>query len=151
MTTIRRATHADIPEIVRMAVLFYATTEYAPLVPFDEATVGHLAQVMIEHHLFLVAGGAAGEPLLGMVGMFTVPFTFNRHWKMAAELVWYVDPAAQRNGLGMQLLHAMEDEGVQDACQLFQMMTLATSPKHASDAYLRDGYVPAGNSFLKVV
>ncbi len=152
MTTIRRATHADLPEILRMSRAFYATTEYAPLIPFDPETVEQLAALMIDHHLFLVADhDDNGGKLLGMVGMMYAPFSFNASQKMCAEVVWYVEPDAQRNGVGALLLDAIEPEGQKDGASVFQMFILATSPRFAGQAYLRRGYVEAGNSYLKAV
>lgn len=150
MTTIRRATHADLPEILRMSRAFYATTEYAPLVPFDPATVEKLATIIIDSHLYLVAENEDGR-VIGMVGMMYAPFSFNEAHKMCAEVVWYVDPAEQRNGVGALLLDAIEPEGKKDGASVFQMFILATSPAFAGEAYVRRGYVPAGNSYLKVV
>jgi GNAT superfamily N-acetyltransferase len=150
MTTVRRAARDDLPAILRMSQAFYATTEYAPLVPYDEGTVEQLATIIIDHHLFLVAENPEGA-VVGMVGMMYAPFSFNAEHKMCAEVVWYVDPAEQRNGVGAALLDAIEPEGAKDDATVFQMFILATSPAFAGEAYLRRGYVRAGQSFLKVV
>jgi len=151
MMTVRRATQADVPEIQRMAKAFYATTEYAPLVDYDAATVDQLASIITADHLMLVVDAPAPGKLLGMVGMMYCPFSFNQALKMCAEVVWYVDPAEQRNGVGAALLDAIEPEAMKDGARVFQMFILSTSPAFAGDAYLRRDYVRAGHSFLKVV
>lgn len=150
MTLIRRATPEDMPEILRMCRHFYLTTEYAPLVEYDEATVEQLAALIVKDHLFLVAEGEQPGQLAGIVGMMYAPFSFNLAKKMCAEVVWYVDPTAQRNGVGAALLDAIEPEGSKDGATVFQMFILATSPAFAGQAYLNRGYIAAGNSYLKV-
>ncbi len=149
--TIRRATMDDAPQICRMAAAFYTTTEYAPLIDYDAMTVEQLTGIIIQHHLMLVAEGEEPGKLLGMVGMMYAPFSFNVSRKMCAEVVWYVEPAEQRNGIGAALLDAIEPEGTKDGASVFQMFILSTSPAFAGDAYLRRDYVAAGHSFLKVV
>ena|ERR1700743_77808 len=149
--TIRRATLEDMPEMLPMFREFYKTTEYAPLVEYDEATVEELATIITNDHLMLVAEGSEPGTLAGVVGMMYCPWSFNKAFKMCAEVVWHVKPEEQRNGAGSALLDAIEPEGRSDGATIFYMFTLSTSPAFAVQAYLNRDYIAAGHSFLKVV
>lgn len=151
MTIIRRATPADKPAILRMCRGFYLTTEYAPLVVYNEDTVGLLVDIITEKHLMLVAESGEPDHLDGFVAMMYCPFSFNANYKMCAEVAWYVDPTAQRHGVGGALFSAIEPTGRTDGATVFQMFTLATSPAFAGQVYRNAGFIDAGQAFLKVV
>lgn len=145
---IRPATLDDVPAIAQMAGKFYATTDYAKFAPFDETAVTNLSAGLTEH-ILLVA--EYNNKLVGVVGLFVAPFTFNPSITFATEVVWWVEPEARSTGAGIALLQAVEPAAKARGCTMVQMMHLATSPKQAGALYQRHGYNLSELSYTKVI
>lgn len=146
---IRKATHDDVPRIVEMSRRFYATTSYAAMVPMADGDVEDIAAMLIDTGVMLVA--EVDGQVVGMVGLAVMPFTFNRSARIAAEVVWWVEPEAQGAGVGQALLAAVEPACVAAGVHCIQMMILATSPPQAAALYERDGYRHSETSFTKEI
>lgn len=147
MTTIRNATLADVPEIVRMSALFYPTTHYADWCDMDEETVADLASNLIENHVFYVAEDEAG--LVGMVGVFIAPFLFNRHANFGVEVVWWVAPEARGGRIAASLLQAIEEPLRAAGADRIQMVHMPNSPPQAAALYEKLGYARSEVSYTK--
>lgn len=147
MTTIRKGTLADVPEIVRMSAAFYPTTHYAQWCDMDEETVADLASSLIENHIFFVAED--GERLIGMVGLFIIPFMFNRHATSAGEVVWWVDPEARGSRVAASLLQAVEGACRDAGADRIQMVHMPNSPPQAAALYEKLGYSRSEISYTK--
>lgn len=147
MTTIRKGTLADVPEIVRMSAAFYPTTHYAQWCDMDEETVADLASSLIENHIFFVAED--GEHLIGMVGLFIIPFMFNRHATSAGEVVWWVDPEARGSRVAASLLQAVEGACRDAGADRIQMVHMPNSPPQAAALYEKLGYSRSEISYTK--
>lgn len=145
---IRQATIADIPAIVEQSREFYATTDDAKFVPFCSATVENLARVLTESHIMLV--DVEGDVQRGMIGVFIAPGMFNNSVNGAHEVVWYVSPEFQGQGVGGRLLKAADEERKKRGCWKLEKATLATSPPVATEILLRAGFMSSYNSFMKV-
>lgn len=144
---IRAATRDDIPRIVEMAEQFYATTAYPALAPLAKESAAGLAIVMIDTGVMLVAEHEGRA--VGMVGLFIEPFTFNVSVKVATEIVWWVEPAAQGVGVGAALLAAIEPACRARGVNAIRMMTLASSPPQAGALYERMGYAHSESAWTK--
>jgi GNAT superfamily N-acetyltransferase len=147
--TIRKATHDDIPRIVTMAERFYAQTRYGEIAPMAKESAAGLAIVMMEQGVMLLAEHD-GE-VVGMVGLFIEPFTFNITKTMATEIVWWVEPEHQRSGIGMELLAAIEPACRAKGADVIRMMCLAGQCEGAEAIYTRMGYVPSEHAYTKVL
>ena len=145
---IRSATLDDVPAIVEMARKFYATTDYANFAPFDETAMTHLVAGLVDHVLLVAE---TDNQLNGMVGLMVSPFVFSPSQLFATEIVWWVEPEARNNGVGIELLRAVEPACKAKGCQSIQMMHLATSPKQAGLLYQRLGYKHSETSYFKVI
>lgn len=146
---IRQAIHADIPRIVEMAARFYAQTRYPDIAPLAKESAAGLAILMMDQGVMLVAD-VDGE-VVGMVGLFIEPFTFNVATTMATELVWWVEPEHQRSGVGGELLAAIEPACRAKGADVIRMMCLAGQSEGAEAIYGRMGYVPSEHAFTKVL
>lgn len=146
---VRAATRSDVDAIVAMAERFYAQTSYAGIVPLVKESAAGLAIVLMDHGVMLVA--EQGERVVGMVGLFLEPFTFNVAITVATELVWWVEPDARETGAGMALLAAIEPACRDKGADLIRMMLLHNSPPHAAALYARRGYVPTEHAFTKEI
>lgn len=146
---IRPATLDDVPGIVDMSRKFYATTSYAEWAEFNPDTVADLATNLTENHVMLVAD--LGGRLAGMVGLFVAPFMFNADKTGAYEVVWWVDPVAQGEGVGKALLAAIEPACRAKGADSIQMVHLKSSPPQAAAIYERMGYGHTESSYTKVM
>lgn len=146
---IRPATAADIPAIVEMSRLFYATTSYCTWAEFDADTVHALATNLAENHVMLVA--EVDGAVVGMVGLFVAPFMFNKHRTGAYEVVWWVNPDAQGAGVGKALLAAIEPACAERGVDAIQMVHLKSSPPQAAAIYERAGFAHTESSYTKVM
>lgn len=146
---IRAATHADVPAIVQMSELFYATTSYARWAEFNPETVAALASTLAESHVMLVA--EVDGQVCGMVGLFVAPFMFNADKVGAYEVVWWVDPDSQGAGVGKALLAAIEPACKAKGAHSIQMVHLASSPPQAAAIYERSGYAHTESSYTRIV
>lgn len=145
--TVRHATKSDIPRIVEMSEQFYATTAYPALAPLAKESAAGLALIMIETGVMLVA--EHDGRVVGMVGLFIEPFTFNVTVTVATEIVWWVAPDAQGAGAGRELLAAIEPACKARGAHAIRMMCLASSPPQAAALYARMGYMPSEHAFTK--
>ncbi len=146
---IRQATLADVPVIVSMSERFYATTEYPGRLrfPFDADTVQKIAQSLATDHVMLLAEHDGA--VVGMVGLYVLPFMFNASHASAHEIVWWVNPEAQGTGAGKALLAAIEPACKAKGVEAIYMVHLSTSPPQAAAIYERMGYLPTESSYVK--
>lgn len=146
---IRNATHDDIPRIVEMAGRFYAQTRYVGIAPMAEESAAGLAILMMDQGVMLLA--EADGAVVGMVGLFVEPFTFNIAKTMATELVWWVEPEHQRSGIGAELLAAIEPACRAKGANMIRMMCLAGQCEGAEAIYSRMSYTPSEHAYTKVL
>lgn len=149
MTLIRKAALDDVPAIVDMAERFYADTVFNEWFDFNPKTVGQLASSLAADHVMLLAEQEGR--VVGMVGLFVVPFMFNADHHSAHEVVWWVDPDAQGNGLGRALLEAIEPACKAKGAQVIYMVHMANSPPQAAALYNRLGYALSESAYTKRV
>ena len=145
---VRSAIDEDVADIVAMGRAFYDATHYAAFSPYCPASARALIDVM-RGGVLLVAQDN-GE-LLGMVGLIVAPFPFNAAVKSAHEIMWWVNPDAQRSGVGRALLEAVEPACREAGAKLVQMTHLANSPPQAGALYERMGFTLCESSYSKVL
>lgn len=143
--TIRPATLAEVPALVAMGQAFRAT-HYADTLPDAPDAFAALATTLItsEDGLLLVAGSAA--ELIGMIGMVL----FAHHLsgaRTAAEVFWWVDPAA-RGTIGLRLLAQAEAWAIARGAAQLQMV--APSPA-VGRLYERRGYRLVELAYVRAV
>lgn len=147
MTQIRPASESDIPRLLEMGEKFYQTTHYPENVaPYDAETVEALIGMMRDG-VMLVAE-VEGE-VVGMVGLVVVPHLFNRNYKTACEIVWWVEPEHRGGGIAMQLMNAIEPAAKDKGAVGIQMALLSSSPPVAAAIYERLGYTHTESSYFK--
>lgn len=147
MTTIRKATLADVPEIVRMSAAFYPNTHYEQWCEMDEDSVAGLATGLIENDVFFVA--EQDGALVGMVGVMLVPFLFNRDHLFATEIVWWVAPEVRGTSVAARLLDVIEAPCRERGAARIQMVHMPNSPPQAAALYERMGYARSEISYTK--
>lgn len=140
---IRQAEISDLPEIVRMGVLFAASVG----IPFDiETTLETAEKVMSSPDSVLLVDDGA------MAAAVTYPLFLNKNIKIAQELLWWVDKDKRGTGVGHDILNALEEWAQSVGADKLTMMAMHdTSPDFIDQVYLRNGYQPFEKTFVKVL
>ncbi|GAB2493142.1 GNAT family N-acetyltransferase [Pseudoxanthomonas sangjuensis] len=147
--TIRQATRDDVPAIVAMSEKFYANTVFAEWFEFNPETVADIAATLASGHVMLLA--EQGGRVVGMVGLWVLPFVFNTRHCAAYEVVWWVNPDAQGSGVGKALLDAIEPACKERGAEVIHMVHMANSPPQAAALYERLGYAHSESAYAKKV
>lgn len=147
MNVVRPATHADIPEIVRMGRLFWDQTALRDI-PFCPDSIAFTCREMMANELLLMA--EVDGHIAGSVGATAAPMYANRSYFAATELFWWVEPQFRDSGIGRMMLKGIEDAARQRAVQIFSMIALEqVEPEKAAAIYARAGYTPTERAFTK--
>lgn len=146
---IRAATTDDMPDLIRMGRAFYETTERAGIVPFCPASAEVTARLLLEQGVLLVA--EFERHVIGMIGLLVAPSLMNHAYRVASEIMWWVDADARFSGAGLHLIRAAENAAREAGAIELTMVRLDNSPRAAELVYLRRGYRPAEHSYTKVL
>lgn len=144
---IRKARQTDLRRIVEMSEQFYPQTPYIKVAPFDSNAVATLASALIDNGIMLVAEIEGN--VVGMVGLVVTSFPFNPAVIGAYEIIWWVDPAHQSNGVGKDLLLAIDPAAKEAGATYIHMVCMADSPIQAAALYIKSGYDHTEMSFTK--
>lgn len=145
---IRHATLADVPQLMSMSMEFYPLTSYSKYAPFDLETVQELTVNIVQHGIYLV--GELDGKIEGMLAVTLVPFIFNKNITTAHEVVLWVNPSAQKSGIGRALVKRADELRMLRGVKAFQMVRLSTSPAILDDVYVSLGFQPSEFCFTKV-
>ncbi len=145
---IRRATEADIPTILDMGAKFCDLAGWSDIADFDPETTETMLRGMIasEDGILLVA---ETDKVIGMAGGVMSPLYFNAAHRMGQELFYWIEPG-QRNGIGGELLTALEDEARAGGCKSWIMVALdKMRPEATGRMYRARGYRPAEHNWIR--
>jgi GNAT superfamily N-acetyltransferase len=146
---IREAAQDDIHDLVEMALSFYNTTHYKTIIEMSIEKVYELfSGLLLDSNVLLVAERADGR-LVGMIGLYIVPFLFAPDKILAHEIVWWVNPDIHGGKIGKQLLADAERACKDKGAGAVQMIALASSPPQAIALYKARGYAHTETSFVK--
>lgn len=148
-TSIRNATHDDIPRIVEMAGRFYETTAYAEQVPMAKESAAGLAILTMESGVMLVV--ECDKAVVGMACLFVDRFTFNINRTVAHELAYWIEPEHRGGMLAARILKAIEAACLERGVDWIHMAHLPTSPEMTGQLYERFGYTCSGTNYMKVI
>lgn len=148
---IRDAGHEDIHDLIEMALSFYETTYYQKTVDMSIEKAYELFNTLLEdQHVMLVAESADGR-LMGMIGLFVIPFLFSPAKTVAHEVIWWVNPRIHGAKVGSQLLDEAERACKDRGANAVQMIALASSPPQATALYKARGYEHTETTFVKEI
>jgi GNAT superfamily N-acetyltransferase len=146
---VRPATHADIPEIIRMGRAFWAQTPYSAI-PYCPDSIAETCLAMLANNLLLMA--EVDGKVAGAVGAVASPLYANKSVLVGAELFWWVEPEHRNSGVGKLMLSAIEDAARAAGVYRFSMMAFDDiEVEKAAAIYSRVGYSPTERSFGKVL
>ena len=138
---IREAEFSDFPEIIRMGREFSESIG----VPLDDESTLDTAENLIksDSSVLLIGEGV-------MAGALAYPLYLNNNIIIAQELFWWVDKDKRGNGIGRELLTALEQWAKSVGAQQLIMIAMSnTSTEFVEQVYLRNGYKPFEKTFVK--
>lgn len=145
---IRLARLEDCAEIARLGAIFHAEAAWGDVVEYKAEDCQRALALLIEHGILLVA--EEGDRIVGMAGGMVFPFYFNNSHLTGNEMFFWVSPE-RRGGLGVRLLHALEDAAKSKGCKSFSMNLMETvNPEATLRFYRRNGYRPLERTVVKV-
>lgn len=133
---IRKATEADIEDLVEMGASFHAAAKHPSR--YNPEHARDLLEAMFKQ-------GAVFRSDKGMIGGLLSPAYCNRNWLMAVELFWWSEDRQ-----GLKLLRAFERWAKDVGADEVRMTTLASHPD-VETIISRMGYAPAEISHVKVL
>lgn len=145
--SVRKANTDDYPELVAFGRKFFDSLPYRD-VEYSEDSAQRWLDLMRELGVLLVAE-IDGEPV-GMAGGIYSPFVFNDRHKVGAEIMWWIEPEYRRNGIGSELMTALEVAAANAGCIRWSMMAIEDSAEQVGAMYQRAGYTPAERTYVKV-
>lgn len=149
MTKFREATHKDRLSILSLSKQFYATLDdYNEIAPLDDDSVLSLIDELTEYHIMLVAENQVGN-VVGILGMYVIPWMFNHNVFTAQEVVWYVEPDARDTAIGRGLLSMAEDLATTRNAKTIHMLVMPSTPIEVDSFLMEHGYVGSDSMYVK--
>lgn len=121
MTTIRRATPADIDAIIAMGLQFQATTSYAHHLRATADTLRALATGVLQNGDAVIFLAERDAVIVGMLAA-TIYQQIMSGERIGMELCWWMDPSARGGRTALRLLRTAEAWAVTQGATVFQMM-----------------------------
>jgi len=143
---IRKVMYKDLNTVLQSAAKFYPTTHYAETDELDVDSVTDVIMDLIDNGVFLLDETDDGA-FTGMIGIVAHPFLFNRNNIKGYELIWWVEPAYQHTGIGIQLLAEAAALCKAKGINAIQMTHMTNSPPQAAKALVKAGYFHSESSY----
>jgi hypothetical protein len=147
---VRPAKPQDVSQIVSLGAKFHAESPFSGFTDFSAGDFEQTALALIEGRMpgCLFVASRFGE-IVGIAGSIRFPLFFNLSVTAEQEVFLWADPA-NRNGIGMRLLDALESAAVSSGASVFLTGALAGLRDEAvGRAYRRRGYRAAENTYIK--
>lgn len=140
----------DIPDITRMVKNFHS--EYPFKLDFDDNKIADLIHQLvtasIKDKVLIVAREDEGN-VIGLIAAIATEVLFSST-RVAAELMWWVDPEHRHTQTGMALLEAFEMWAEQVGCKVIQMSSVESPiTDRLTKVYGRRGYKLIERNYLK--
>lgn len=146
---IRKATLADVTQMLVMGERFYAQTGYEQLgLPFCRDRLQQVFETLIPSNDALVLVAERDNALVGMLGaVASLPITSDR--QIAVELFWWVEPHVRGGPTGLRMKQQLEDWAQERNAAVVMASMTAISDSPAEQIYLRRGYVNTEKSWIR--
>lgn len=145
----RLATVGDFPEIARLGANFWAQTAHA-FIPYDEDSLLWYCGQMLGQRLLVVVESAGG--VVGFAGAMIAPLLGNLRWRIAGELLWWIELEHRSTETSIALLKALEEHALVAGVHILSLMKLdLLEPEQAAMLYARAGYGSNERAFTKVL
>lgn len=121
MTTLRRATIADVDAIVAMGLQFQATTSYAQHLRATPETLQALAIGLLGNDEAIIVLAEADGQIVGMIAATLYRQVMSQEL-IGTEVCWWMNPEARGGRTALRLIRAAEQWAVDHGAVVFQMM-----------------------------
>ena len=145
---IREITENDVGALVEYGRYFWEQTPFVTTgMEYHEDSIADLlAELHLNHYLRVYE---LDKEIVGFIGLFVVPFMFNKNYKVSQECFFFVHPE-HRGEIGNLLLQQAEEDLKNQGVCMMAMGDLMTS-KDMNEYYTSLGYMHTENSFAKVL
>lgn len=145
MITIRRATTADVEQLLDMGEAFIAATAYKAFVTANRGRMGDVIAGVLARADGAVFVSARGDRLSGMIGGLIYAHPFSGE-PTAFEMFWWTSPDDRRSGV--RLLRALERWAREQGATHMQMVA---PDARVGAFYERVGYTPVETSYQRAL
>jgi len=147
---VRKATHSDIDDLMRMCELFFSKTGYEDIVEFDKTSMLNTLDNLLTEENYILYIAKSGDETIGMIGTILYPFYFNNSHLTGQELFWWIDFEYRKSGVGALLLNAIEEESKKKGAKSFSMIALdSMNPEIVGGIYKDRGYKNSEHSYIR--
>lgn len=148
----RRATLADLPDILRMGAAFHAASPVHQSIPFASDSLQQFCEQAFDNTEVGFWVAADGDRIAGMAAAVIFPSYFNHTATIVQELFWWVDSDARGTGAGKQLIESIEQWAADlDAKAVFMIALADKNEEKMQNVYARRGYRPLERTFIREV
>lgn len=148
-SSVRVAKVEDIPAVIDIGQRFHQETVYGQIADLDDETlVERLSKTIARDGIVFVA--ESGGEIVGTAGAIITTPWFNKHQKIALELMWWVNPEARGCGAGSALFDALDNWSLRLGLHLVMMRTPNIAPQVMDRLYRMKGLVPWDSYYVKL-
>lgn len=145
---IRPATVEDCRVIAELGEAFFTEAGWGDVAEYSVDDCRRSLEFMVGNDNGILLVADRGE-IVGMAGGLISPLYFNLSHKTGQELFWWIKPG-ERNGIGADLLEAMEYQAMAKGCSSWAMLSLArVNPEAMDRLYARRGYRRSETTYIK--
>ena len=119
--SLRLATLEDLPQMVRLGVIFHQSTQYAEILKVTDRAIESLGrQLLSQPNGAILVAETVDDGIVGMLGLATYIHPLTGECT-ASELFWWVAPG-HRGSLGIRLLRMAEGWARNNGAAVIQMI-----------------------------
>jgi hypothetical protein len=147
---IRHATIDDAEQIAILGAIFHEKAFGDDILEYDINDCIVSLEGFIGQPNFICMVADVGGRFVSFGSLVLSPVYFNHSHISCEELFWWADPESNYPGIGMKLKKRMEEEAKNRGALSIQMKSIsALNGERMANLYVRNGYKPSENSFIK--
>ena len=150
LPVIRHATFEDAEQIAYLGCMFHEQAFGNDILEYDIDDCIVSLEGFIGQPNFICMVADVGGRFVSFGSLILSPVYFNHSHISCEELFWWADPESNYPGIGMKLKKGMEEEAKDRGALSIQMKSIsALNGERMANLYIRNGYKPSENSFIK--
>jgi hypothetical protein len=150
LPVIRHATFEDAEQIAYLGCMFHEQAFGNDILEYDIDDCIVSLEGFIGQPNFICMVADVGGRFVSFGSLILSPVYFNHSHISCEELFWWADPESNYPGIGMKLKKRMEEEAKKRGAESIQMKSIsALNGERMANLYIRNGYKPCEQSFIK--